>query len=122
MSKRAIVVTACDAGLLAGLVVLYSVWDAFASFTGPKDDIGMLAVLVPFIFIHAVLIGRDGLHAYRRSVIVLLAVLGLLLVFRYHDALAREGRWHANRSIHIFVWSCFWFGCATLVARWRANR
>lgn len=121
VNKRAIVVTVCNAALLVGLVVLYCVGDAFASFTGPKDDIGMLALLVPFIFFHALLIGRDGLRTYRLSAIALLAVLGLLLAFRYHDAL-REGRWHANRSIHIFVWCCFWFSCAALLARWRAQR
>jgi hypothetical protein len=122
VNKRAVVITICNAVLLFGLVLLYSAADAFASFTGPKDDIGMLALLVPFIFWHALLIGRHGLRTYRSSALALLAVLSLLLAFRYHDALVREGWWHANRSIHVFVWCCFWFGCAAFVARWRAQR
>jgi hypothetical protein len=121
VNKGAAVITGCNAVLLVGLVLFFSAADAIASFSGPKDDIGLLALLVPFIVWHALIISRHGPRVFRNSALILLGVLGALLLWRYFDTLTREGRWHANRSIHIFVWSAVWFCCVGILVRWRCR-
>jgi hypothetical protein len=122
MKNIVVVVTLCQVLLLMALVRLFGVIDALASLTGPTDDIGMLALLVPFILWHALLVARHGRRAYRRSALILLGVLGALLMRRYFDTRAREGWWYASRSIHIFAWSSLWFCFAGFWVHWRGQQ